>query len=243
MKETAFPPHRTAGPPLAEIILLAAFACACSSAPPGYGGADFYRNFAELSAANTEGRDYSREAYNRRSAITVFAVHGGDIELGTARVARKIAGDDLNLYIFNGWLQEESCKLHITAVRFDDPRAIELSTGAVLGVSVHGQAVPGRRVCVGGSNSAAAELTALRLNAAGFSAEAPCARLPGISPQNLVNRASEGGVQLEITLPLLKRLEISPSDLSEFTKAVRNAVFDYLHTPQGRHAGTTVLPG
>ncbi|OGR48102.1 MAG: hypothetical protein A2X34_10255 [Elusimicrobia bacterium GWC2_51_8] len=189
---------------------------------------------AALKAGNVEGRDYSRESYDRGSSVTVFAIHGGDVELTTSRLARQIADRDINLYIFNGWLGAESGRLHITATRFDDPEAVRLATSSVLGISIHAQSGPGRRVCVGGLNSAAAELTALRLNAAGFSAEVPCACLPGVSPRNLVNRASEGGVQLEITLSLLKRLESSPSDLSEFSNAVRNAVFDYLHTPKKR---------
>ncbi|HAH31646.1 MAG TPA: hypothetical protein DCL44_04965 [Elusimicrobia bacterium] len=217
----------------AWFIALAVVACACASAPLRYGGADSYKNFAELSAANTEGRDYSCEVYDRGSKITVFAVHGGDIELTTSRVARKLAGAEFNLYIFNGWLQKESRKLHMTSTHFDDPRAIGLSTGAVLGVSVHAQLEPGRWVCVGGLNKAAAEMTASGLRAAGFSAETPCALNPGVSPQNISNRASAGGVQLEISLQLLKGLESSPPDLTKFTEAVRNSVLDYLNTMQG----------
>ncbi|MCX5785649.1 MAG: poly-gamma-glutamate hydrolase family protein [Elusimicrobia bacterium] len=217
---------------LSRNIILGAFLAVLAGCSTDYAGLrrgkDLYPDLAALKAGNIEGRDYSREFYNRGSSVAVFAIHGGDIELFTSRLARRIADRDLNLYIFNGWLGEESGRLHITAAHFDDPEAVRLAAASALGISVHAQAEPGRRVCVGGSNREAAEITVSRLRAAGFSAEFPCARSPGVSPQNIVNRASKGGVQLEITMPLLKRLESSPLDLSKFTEAVRNAVSDYL---------------
>jgi len=214
-----------------KVLFCASFAiiagCSCGYAGSNR-GKDFYPDMEALKAGNVEGRDYSIESYDRKSSVTVFAIHGGDVELGTARLARRIAGKDLNLYIFSGWLGAESGRLHITSTRFDDPEALRLAASGVLGVSIHAQAVPEQKVCVGGGNSAAAGLVASRLKAAGFSAEAPCVSLPGVSPRNLINRAAKGGVQLEISLPLLERLESSTSDLSEFTEAVRSAVLEYL---------------
>lgn len=188
-------------------------------------GRDAYPSATAMMAASVPGLDYSREVYDRGSAVTVFAVHGGDIERGTARVARLAAGRELNLYIFSGW-GPDSARLHVTATNFDEPGAVRLATSSVLGVSIHEQAEHGRWVCVGGSNTAAARLMAARLEAAGFSAESPCERLPGVSPRNIVNRASSGGVQLEITPNLLARLESDPEDLSKFAEAVRLAALE-----------------
>lgn len=214
---------------LLPLLFLLLSACAAGEARLRRGG-DHYPGLASLKAAHTEGLDYSREAYDRGSRITVFAVHGGDIEKTTARVARRVASGDLNLYIFNGWLGKESGRLHITSARFDDPDAVRLATAAVLGVAIHAQADRGAWVCVGGANKKAAALVTRRLEDEGFAAVTPCERLPGVSPKNIVNRASSGGVQLEITLRLLARLERDEEALAKFSGAVRRAVFEFIST-------------
>ncbi|OGR45410.1 MAG: hypothetical protein A2X35_03340 [Elusimicrobia bacterium GWA2_61_42] len=191
-------------------------------------GKDVYPDFAALKAANTEGLNYSREVYDRGSDVAIFAIHGGDIEQVTARLARGVAGRDFNLYIFNGWLGRDSGRLHVTAARFDDPQAVFLATSSVLGISLHAQADRGAWVCVGGKNKMAAALIARRLGDAGFAAETPCQRLPGTSDKNIVNRPSAGGVQLELTLRLLDKLEQDGEYLSKFTEAVRMGALESL---------------
>lgn len=202
-------------------------------------GKDLYPDFASLRAANVEGLDYSREVYDRGSAVSVFAVHGGDIERATSRVARVIAGRDFNLYIFNGWLGKESGRLHVTASRFDDPDAVRLAASGTLGLSLHAQADSGSWVCVGGANKGAAALVTKRLEDAGFAAVTPCARLPGTSPKNIVNRASAGGVQLEITLRLLARLEKDGEELARFTGAVRQAALEFMGGAERHNSGSS----
>jgi len=210
------------------LFLLLLPLAACSAYGPAMRrGPDVYPDFSALKAANTEGLDFSREAYYRGSPVAVFAPHGGDIELLTSRLARATAGRDFNLYIFNGWHGRKG-DLHVTSTHFDDPQAVLIATSSLLGVSFHAQADHGRWVCVGGSNREAGALVARRLEAAGFSAVAPCARLPGTSLKNIVNRPSSGGVQLEITLRLLASLEKDAEDLSKFTEAVRLAALEFI---------------
>ncbi len=206
------------------ILLLAA----CSSDRALRRGRDVYPDLASLRAAHTEGLDYSREVYDRGSPVTVFAVHGGDIERTTARVARLAAGKNFNLYIFNGWLGNDSGRLHVTSARFDDPEALRLAASSALGLSFHAQADRGAWACVGGANKRAAGLVARRLQEAGFAAETPCERLPGVSPKNIVNRTALGGVQLELTLRLLDRLERDAGYLSKFTDAIRLAAHEFI---------------
>lgn len=215
---------------LLPVFLLALAACSAHG-PAARRGGDVYPDFAALKAANTEGLDYTREAYFRGARVAVFAPHGGDIERPTSLLARRTAGRDLNLYIFNGWHGPKG-DLHVTSARFDDPEAVFIATSSVLGVSFHGQADRGSWVCVGGSNKAAAQLVTRRLEEAGFAAVTPCPRLPGTSAKNLVNRASAGGVQLEITLRLLARLEKDGEDLAKFTEAVRLAALEFVGTGQ-----------
>ncbi|MEI7528854.1 MAG: poly-gamma-glutamate hydrolase family protein [Elusimicrobiota bacterium] len=215
--------------PIKRVLSLFFFAalCGCSVNEASLRrGKDIYPDLAALRAANVAGRDYSVEAYDRAAPVTVFAIHGGDIELGTSRLARRLADKDLNLYIFNGWLGRESGRLHVTAAHFDDPAAVRLATSSVLGISLHAQADRGSYVCVGGKNEEAARMVSMRLEAAGFAAETPCLRLRGSSDNNIVNRSSAGGVQLEITLRLLHSLEKSPEDSARFTDALRLAMFE-----------------
>ena len=214
---------------LLPLLLLLLPACAGNEARLRRGG-DVYPDFTSLKAYHTEGLDYSREFYGRGSPVSVFAIHGGDIENTTSRLARRVASGDLNLYIFNGWLGRKSGRLHVTATHFDDPDAVRLATSAVLGVSIHAQADRGAWVCVGGSNKKAAALVATRLGAAGFAAVTPCERLPGVSLKNIVNRPSAGGVQLEITLRLLASLEKDEEELAKFSGAVRQAAFEFIST-------------
>ena len=209
-------------------LLLAAFSGCGTGYPARRLKPDVYPDYAALSAANVEGRDFSREVYDRKSPVTIFAIHGGDIEPATARLARAVAGSDFNLYLFNGWLGDDSGKLHLTSTHFDDPAAIAVSSQALLGLSIHAQVDRGEWVCVGGSNAEAGREVASGLMSAGFEAENPCRRLPGVSAKNIVNRTEKGGVQLEITLKLLDRLENSPADRLKFAASVRNSIFSVL---------------
>ncbi len=218
--------------PLALLLL-----SACSAGPAALRrGTDVYPDFSAMRAAYTEGSDYSREVYPRGSAVSVFAMHGGDIEDTTARLARRIAGKNFNLYVFSGWLGRDSFRMHVTATHFDDPDAVLLATSSVLGISVHAEADSGARVCIGGANSRAAGLVARRLQEAGFAAETPCERLPGTSPRNLVNLPSAGGVQLELTLRLLRRLESDGEALASFSGAVRMAAAEFISS-EGKSTG------
>lgn len=219
--------------------LLVLLLAGCSAYGPALRrGADVYPDFQALKAANVEGLDYSREAYYRGSPVAVFAPHGGDLELLTSRLARETAGRDFNLYVFNAWHGRRG-DLHVTSSHFDDPAAVFIATSSVLGISFHAQADHGRWVCVGGSNREAGSLVARRLEAAGFSAVSPCARLPGTSPRNIVNRASSGGVQLEITLRLLASLEKDGGDLSKFTEAVRLAALEFMSSGRAQTSQET----
>jgi phage replication-related protein YjqB (UPF0714/DUF867 family) len=215
-------------PRTAAVLLAALLMQACAAAPAYRRGPDTYKSYSALRLFQAEGRDFSRETYARGAAVTVLAPHGGDIEPGTDRVARALAGKDLNLYIFSGWLGRASGRLHVTSTRFDDPEAVALSSAARLAVSVHGMAGRGEWACVGGRNAYAAGRAAYRLQAAGFEAETPCARLPGTSEKNLVNFASGGGVQLELTPRLLGRLARDPETMNRFAGALRLAVFESL---------------
>ena len=85
-----------------------------------------------VAAEQVEGRDYRVTAVRRGSGIAVIAPHGGRIERGTSEVARAIAGEDLDLYLFEGCLPSLNFEtLHLTSRHFDEPRALGLIAAAV----------------------------------------------------------------------------------------------------------------
>ncbi|HAH05805.1 MAG TPA: replication protein [Elusimicrobia bacterium] len=186
--------------------------------------ADAFKDFQALSAARTEGEDYRIVLEDRRSTVTVFAVHGGTIEPGTSEVARALAGSDWNLYLFEGLKKDGAKALHVTSAHFDEPSAVALSSRSVLAVSLHRQKDSGTWACVGGSNAALRRRAAEALRAEGFKAQEPCRRLPGASGRNIVNRAREGGLQLELTRRLLRALTGDEKKLERFCRALRSAL-------------------
>jgi phage replication-related protein YjqB (UPF0714/DUF867 family) len=65
---------------------------------------DRYRSYDELAAAHREGIDFRVHALHRGSGVAIIAPHGGRIERGTSEIARAIAGEDFDLYLFEGCL-------------------------------------------------------------------------------------------------------------------------------------------
>lgn len=187
-------------------------------------GKDTYANFEELSAAQVRGRDYRIVLVDRRAPITALAIHGGDIEPGTSEIARTLAGDDWNLYLFEGLLGISSRRLHITATHFDEPSALSLSKRSGWVVSVHRQRGPGSAACVGGSNASVRRTVAQNLSHRGFQAEEPCRRLAGSDPRNIANQAREGGVQLELSGALIRSLLHDDATMRRFCEGVRSGI-------------------
>jgi len=201
------------------LLLVLCLSCAAAAR-----AADVFPSFAALGSSHTSGKDYRIEVADRRSTVTVFAIHGGAIEPGTEAVAAALAGTDWNLYRFESLLSSAPWRLHLTAAHYDEPGALALAARSRLGVAIHGQRDPGQSVCVGGGNESLRQAVADALSAAGFETEQPCRRLPGRSPANLVNRPKDGGVQLELSADLLRELPAQEDRLGRFCAALRAGV-------------------
>ncbi|MFA6028211.1 MAG: poly-gamma-glutamate hydrolase family protein [Elusimicrobiota bacterium] len=214
---------------LLPALLLSALFAAPAAAAPARADAPCTpecRSWAELVSVFNEGTDWSVSVEDRRSSFTVFAPHGGALEPGTSELARVLAGGDWNLYLFESLRQGRSRRIHLTSAKYDEPRALELAARSRRAVSVHGSRDAGEKACLGGSSAALRERAAMGLRAAGFEVEEPCRRLPGKTPANLVNRAREGGLQLELPRLLLERLAKDAAAREKFRAAVRSALTD-----------------
>jgi phage replication-related protein YjqB (UPF0714/DUF867 family) len=162
---------------------------------------DRHRSYAELSSAHREGIDYHVTVERRGSGVAIVAPHGGRIERGTSDVARAIAGDDFDLYLFEGALPTMNFEtLHITSTRFDEPRALALIADCDAVLAVHGVADTGERALLGGRDRALVCAMADRLYARGVLAQTSGHRYAGLDPRNLCNRGRQGrGVQIELS--------------------------------------------
>ncbi len=186
---------------------------------------DKFGSYLELARVKKESIDFRVTVADRKSPIAILAIHGGNIEHFTERLAEAVAGTEHNLYTFEG-LSSPGWDMHVTSTHFDDPRAVSLVTQSEHCVSFHGQKGSEEAVCVGGSNPARAQATADALHAAfpKLPIEFPCVRLAGRQPENIGNRCSSGGVQLELSMGLLKNLGADAERLARFAAVVKRSL-------------------
>ncbi len=183
---------------------------------------DRYASYAELAAGETENVDYRCVlARQRTSRTVVLAPHGGAIEPGTSAIARAIAGDDFNLYLFEGIKPTGNySRLHLTSRRFDEPRCLRLLAECDVVVTVHGCAADGECILLGGLDDALKTLIARALADAGLAVWTDGHRFPASDPRNVCNRGRRGrGIQLELSGALRRG-----ASASRLVQAVRSAL-------------------
>lgn len=191
-----------------------------------YAGQDKYRSYSALKSAEIEGQDYKITTTMANSPISVFAVHGGDIDWGTSAIAKAIAGQNYSIYLFEGLKKSGNLDLHITSHRFDEPRALALATKSQICVSIHGHKNSEPRICLGGNNSNLKKRLASDLYSNEFKILMDCPGLNAEEPNNIVNRCKKGGVQLEFSAPLRKALLENPNLLERLATAVKKSLID-----------------
>jgi phage replication-related protein YjqB (UPF0714/DUF867 family) len=163
---------------------------------------DRYDSFSSLA------REAPRDSWRRvcrevpASNTLIIAPHGGDIELGTSELASSVAGDDHNLYCFEGLNTNCFSELHVTSHRFDDPVALDLAARAAIVLALHG-CKGDRAIYIGGRDAEFVALLTARLVEAGFPAQTGDHAFPAVNPDNICNRGNRGvGAQLELTRDL-----------------------------------------
>ncbi len=125
----------------------------------------------------------------------IVAPHGGRIEKRTSGIARAIAGDDFNLYLFEA--------LHVTSHRFEERTCLSLLAESRNVVTVHGCKGRDPRIFIGGRDKALGTRLAGRLRDAGYRVKTNLHPYPGTHPKNICNRGATGaGVQLELSYGL-----------------------------------------
>lgn len=123
-----------------------------------------YQNFSELSKYEAIGVDYRIGIQDVGSKISIFAIHGGLIEPTTTEIAKAIARDEFNYYLFEGIKTDGNWDLHISSSQFDEPHALRLTEKSKTCVSIHGFKEKSKKlVCLGGMNERLKELISRRI--------------------------------------------------------------------------------
>ena len=187
---------------------------------------DYYKNFSELKADTTEGRDWqiNTKTTNNKD-ILITAIHGGGIEPGTSELAKIISKKgNFNLYSFEGLLNSNNAKLHITSTRFDDPKLKDMIYKSNESISIHGIREEKKVVYIGGKDKDMSQSIRKELEKEGFNVEQSPNYVNGDSSNNIINKNDTGsGVQLEISTKYRK----SFFDNGDFNRKTRENTNDY----------------
>ena len=183
---------------------------------------DHYASFADLQTNEVEGKDYRRQTRPiDGSRVAVIAPHGGSIEHHTSEIAKAVAGDDYNLYLFEGIKRPDgNGALHVTSHNFDDPQCLDLIAPCDFVVAIHGCAGDSEDILIGGLDDELIALMAQQLTADGFAVQTAGHKFPGKESGNICNRGRcAKGVQLELSASFRKG-----QHLNKFATSVRNAL-------------------
>lgn len=164
--------------------------------------ADKYTNFSALAEDNIEDSDYRILVNTRQnSSVAIVAPHGGSIERRTSEIASAIAGNDHNLYLFEGLDPNGTFdSLHITSHKFDEPSCLALVENASCVICVHGCAGKKEEIYLGGLDSALKTQLHESLTAAGIQSFSEGHKFQGTHPRNICNRGTlSKGVQIEFS--------------------------------------------
>jgi len=165
---------------------------------------DRYSCIDELRQHEEQGRDFSITTVPRAaSTCLILAPHGGGIEHGTSDIARAIAGEDFNLYLFEGIKAKGNAGLHVTSSRFDEQSCLEILSACDFVLAIHGCKGEDERVLLGGLHRTMKREISDSLQTHGVNIESSGHRYPATDPMNICNRGRmRQGVQLEISAPL-----------------------------------------
>ena len=162
---------------------------------------DVYGSFAAMSKVERPGRDYRiRVQLVPGSSTTIVAPHAGGIERQTSSIARAIARDDFNLYLFEGIKRSGNKSLHITSHRFNERKCLALVTKSKRVITIHGCKGRDHVIYLGGLDYPTKSRLAVGLRGEGFRIKTQFHQFIATHPKNICNRGATGaGVQLEFS--------------------------------------------
>lgn len=153
------------------------------------------------------------------------APHGGGIEPGTSEIARAIAEEDFDLYLFEGILPDHNyTRLHVTSHNFDEPRCLEIISICDIVLAIHGCDDSYSQVLLGGRDANLKAAIARALELASIDCLLEGHPFQGRGLQNICNRGRSGrGVQIELPRKL-RRSSLVPSLVASIRRVLLQRV-------------------
>lgn len=158
-----------------------------------------YRDFSNLVLNTEKGVDYDLTVVEGGGEITIAAIHGGGIEPLTGELATAIAGDEHNLYIFQGLRPQGNDALRIPISRYDEMRLRALLQRSQTALSLEGVDGEEKAVLLGGQNRRLRAILQEVLEGAGWKTGNLSQVVAAHDPSLFFNRPPQGGVQLELS--------------------------------------------
>lgn len=198
---------------------------------------DKYASLDELRRNTTNDVDYRVTRVDRDSWATIVSPHGGNLERGTSEIARKIAGDEYNLFDFQILRTENVQEMHVTSTNFKDSNLNRLLERSSVCVSIHGRRGDDQVAWLGGTNERLKVLIAKYLDENQIECTLNPPRLEGTSPENFVNAPREHGVQLELPRALRENGDhTNAPKQKKVIESVRKALSNYAKlNHEGKH--------
>ena len=165
---------------------------------------DTFKSFEELETCYQGNKDFQIITRPTNSQIAIVAPHGGKIEPGTSQIARDIAGDDFNLYIFEGIMPSANYQaLHLTSSKFNEPECLELIANCNPVITIHGCKGVAEHIYLGGLDTKLKIRIYQTLAKNGFNVEVDHPKYLGKDVMNICNRgAQNAGLQIELSMGL-----------------------------------------
>jgi len=163
---------------------------------------DTYNSYAELARRYVRGQDYEISVcYRANSPVAIIAPHGGKIENRTSEIARSIAGEEFNLYLFEGRMNNRNYhSLHLTSHNFDEPECLRLIGLCPIVVAVHGCRGATEEILLGGRDADLKRQFHKDLLSDEVAVRSEGHNYPARRPDNICNRGMRRkGVQFELT--------------------------------------------
>lgn len=196
------------------------------------------RNTLETIARRRELAPFWAEYTILRGQVGLMAFHGGSIEKGTEEMANYICSKtDCSLYVFSGRLSRDNYeKLHVPSSLLNPAHSEKLSsfmTHIATAIAFHGHRID-ECILVGGLNRGMRKKLVRALSEYdakdAMEGNDPSYKLVrGESLQNIVNKAPEKGVQIEIPHRLR---HLSGKQLSEEARSVGDCIARVLNTKE-----------
>ena len=169
-----------------------------------------YRDFSSLVLHSKKGVDYRLSISDLGSSVSIVATHGGGIEPLTGELAKLVAGQDHNVYVFEGLRLGSNAALRIPPSRFDEMRLRALVKRGHTAVSLDGSAGVEETIHLGGKNRRLKRILEAALSKAGYEVRGPAGPGAAHDPARFYNQSPSGGVQIELSLALRKELVDCP---------------------------------